>query len=124
MTLQTLSTFVHCGAREAPTELHNNTQGSGTSAKEQLYHIEPTYRHSAPSYIVVQQLWYTCTSDMASSSTSHPQFLALFSYTLCVASIQPHCSLSRPGYRNSFTLATAPQCEVLHCTVSTQHHSV
>ena len=79
------------------------------------------YGHSAPFYIVVQWLWFTGTSDMASSSTIQPQFLASLSYTLCAASIQLHCSLSRPGYGNLFALATAPQCEVLHCTVSTQH---
>ena len=79
------------------------------------------YGHSAPLYIVVQWLWFTHTSDTASSSTICPWFLALLFYTSCVASIWLHCSLSRPGFRNPFTLATAPQCEVLHCTVSTQH---
>ena len=77
------------------------------------------YGHSAPSYIVVWQPRFTCTLDTASSSTIHPQFLVSLSYTLCAASIWPHCSLSRPGYGNPFPLATAPQCEVSHCTVST-----
>ena len=54
------------------------------------------YGHSAPLYIMVQQLWYTCTLDTASSSISHPRFLALLFYTSCVASTQLHCSLSRP----------------------------
>ena len=79
------------------------------------------YGHLAPLYIVVQQLWFTHTSDMASSSTICPWFLASLSYTSCVASIQPCCSLSRPGYGNPFALATTPQCEASHCTVSTQH---
>ena len=50
------------------------------------------YRHSLPSYIVVQWLWFTHTSDMASSSTICPRFLASLSYTLCAASIQPQFS--------------------------------
>ena len=79
------------------------------------------YRHLAPLYIVVRWLQYTCTSDTASSSTSHPQFLALLFYTSCAAFIWLHCSLSRPGFRNPFALVTTPQCEVPHCTVSTQH---
>ena len=79
------------------------------------------YGHLAPLYIMVWQLWFTCTSDMASSSTGRPRFLALLSYTSCAALIRLHCSLSRPGFRNPFALATAPQCEASHCTVSTQH---
>ena len=79
------------------------------------------YRHSALLYIVVWRLQYTRTSDMVSSSTNCPWFLALLFYTLCAALTQPHCSLSRPGFRNPFALATAPQCEASHCTVSTQH---
>ena len=79
------------------------------------------YGHLAPLYIVVQQLRFTRTLDTASSSTSCPQFLALLFYTLCAASIWLHCSLSRSGFGNPFALATAPQCETSHCTVSTQH---
>ena len=79
------------------------------------------YRHLAPLYIVVRWLQFTCTLDTASSSTICPQFLASLSYTLCAASIQPHCPLSRPGYGNPFALATTLQCEAPHCTVSTQH---
>ena len=79
------------------------------------------YRHLAPSYIVLWWLQFTCTLDMVSSSTIHPQFLALLSYTLCAASIWLNCSLSRPGYGNPFALATTPQCEASHCTLSTQH---
>ena len=89
-----------------------------------IYIFQPygwLYGHLAPSYIMVQWLWFTHILDMVSSSTSCPRFLALLSYTSCVASIQLHCSFSRPGYGNPFALATAPQCEVLHCTVSTQH---
>ena len=66
------------------------------------------YGHLAPLYIMVQPLWFTHTSDTVSSSTICPWFLASLSYTLCVASIWLHCSLSRPGYRNPFALATAP----------------
>ena len=79
------------------------------------------YGHLAPLHIVLWQLRYTRTSDMVSSSTSFPWFLALFFNTLCAASIWPHCSLSRPGFGNPFALATAPQCEASHCTVCTQH---
>ena len=79
------------------------------------------YGHLAPLYIMVQWLQFIRTSDMASGSTICPWFPALLFYTLCVASIRPHCSLSRPGYWNPFALATTPQCEVSHCTVSTQH---
>ena len=45
------------------------------------------YGHSAPSYIIVQWLWFTHTSDTVSSSTICPWFLASLYYTLCAASI-------------------------------------
>ena len=45
------------------------------------------YGHSAPLYIVVQQLWFTHTSDTVSSSTICPQFLHSFIILHFVCSI-------------------------------------
>ena len=42
--------------------------------------------HLAPLYIVVWQLQYTCTSDMASSSTSHPWFLIILHFMCSIDS--------------------------------------
>ena len=81
---------------------------SANVSKVIFWPYKQPYGHLAPSYIVVWWLQFTHTSDTVSSSTICPQFLASLSYTSCVASIQPHCSLSRPGYRNPFALATAP----------------